>query len=257
MNFIFLVNCKVFHKKFGNGIITDVTQDKYALINFNGTPKMFVVETLHKFFEFADQNVKNKFLEQVKNVAIYNPTIQQENTSNENNKPQTLNIKDIKNKETKKDSFSKDLQIEKGVLLGLGKCENKVIKIPNTVTSIAPNAFKNAELKSVFIPNTVTTICESAFENCTLKHLTIGSGVTEIGANAFANCKKITRVNFLGSIDDWTNINFCSIVSNPTVWSKNLFIKGKPVTNAVITTETKNNTIAFLGWMSKINARFI
>lgn len=66
--------------------------------------------------------------------------------------------------------------------------------IPESVTSIAANAFAYCNLSSVVIPNKVTHIGSSAFDQCnTLETLTLGESVKSIGKYAF-RCSSLTQV---------------------------------------------------------------
>ena len=65
------------------------------------------------------------------------------------------------------------------------------------VTSIAPNAFKNAKLTKVTIGDNIITINKNAFASCkALKTVVIGKNVKTIKANAFSKCTKINTVTF-------------------------------------------------------------
>jgi len=78
-------------------------------------------------------------------------------------------------------------------------CQNTVI--PNSVTSIAQNAFYYCtSLTSIDIPNSVTSIGERAFQGCSsLTSVTIPSGVTSIGGNAFTNCSGLQSITCLAT----------------------------------------------------------
>ena len=67
------------------------------------------------------------------------------------------------------------------------------VTIPNTVTTIGPEAFENCDgLTSVTIPESVVTIDYSAFDGCTsLTSVTIPNSVTSIGDKAFRYVKNI------------------------------------------------------------------
>ncbi len=98
-------------------------------------------------------------------------------------------------------------------------CRNLTsITIPNGVKNIGNDAFSICfGLTSVTIPDGVTSIGSSAFYNCFdvdsitgavtgLTSVTIPNSVESIGKYAFLNCKKLNKVNYIGSKDDWKNI---------------------------------------------------
>jgi len=70
------------------------------------------------------------------------------------------------------------------------------ITIPNSVTSIAKDAFRQTSgLTSITIPDSVTSIGGGAFSHCeNLNSVTIGNGVTSIGEYAFSDCAKLTSI---------------------------------------------------------------
>ena len=68
-------------------------------------------------------------------------------------------------------------------------------------------------LETVTIPSTyngaaVTQIVYEGFKDATnLKSVVIPSSVTNIGYSAFFGCKSLTTITFIGTKDQWTNIN--------------------------------------------------
>ena len=121
------------------------------------------------------------------------------------------------------------------------------LKLPNNIKNIDTNACRNCyDLTTVTIGNGVTSIGEEAFKYCTsLASVTIGNRVTSIGAYAFDDCDSLTRVNYLGTIDDWVQIEFSGYYANPLQYAKKLHINGKLVTEAIITTATRINDCVF------------
>ncbi|MEG9430210.1 MAG: leucine-rich repeat protein [Christensenellaceae bacterium] len=149
------------------------------------------------------------------------------------------------------------------------------ITIPDSVTSIGEWAFACTSVSSITIPESVTSIKSAAFASCSslkivnwnaincyvtinnsigsqmspfyndIFTINIGKNVTSIIGSAFYACSTITEVNFMGTIDDWVQINFGSILSNPVNYSKNLFIDGEQVTEVNITNSDIINNYAF------------
>jgi len=75
------------------------------------------------------------------------------------------------------------------------------VTIPNSVTSIADNAFWGCGLTSVTIPNSVTSIGYGVFNSCGhLISVTIGTGLTHIGNYAFRGCRGLTSVTISNSV---------------------------------------------------------
>lgn len=89
--------------------------------------------------------------------------------------------------------------------------EQSVIKIPEGVTSIAANAFKdNTTITSVSLPSTLQSLGSRAFYQCTgITSISIPANVTTIGDSAFYKCSNLSSVNFVGnsqltSLNLWT-----------------------------------------------------
>ena len=118
------------------------------------------------------------------------------------------------------------------------------LTIPNTVTSIGKDAFKNAiHLTSVTIPDSVTVIGDSAFQNCnslvsislsdtltsisayafqgcsSLSDIVVSEGVTAIGNNAFQGCTALNRVQLPQGVISIGNYLFqgCASLENITI----------------------------------------
>lgn len=71
--------------------------------------------------------------------------------------------------------------------------------VPETVTAIADNAFKNAKLATVTVPDSVAVIGNGAFSSMNiLATVVLGNGIKEISENAFAGDKALISV-VLGS----------------------------------------------------------
>ena len=84
------------------------------------------------------------------------------------------------------------------------------VTIPNSVTSIGHDAFRNSGLDSVTIGNSVTSIGFEAFYGCSgLTSVTIPNSVTSIGGSAFYNCGGLTSVTIPNSVTSIGGSAFC------------------------------------------------
>ena len=119
--------------------------------------------------------------------------------------------------------------------------------IPNSVTSIGNSSFSRCSgLTSVTIGNSVTSIGNSSFGYCSsLTSVTIGNSVTSIGNWAFEDCYNLTSVNYTGTIEQWCNITFATIGSNPTFYSYSLNINGSPLPNDLVIPSSVTSIRAF------------
>lgn len=140
----------------------------------------------------------------------------------------------------------------------------KSITIPQNVNDIDMCAFEDSSLKSVVWNPTSDSWqskdADSPFRwNKTITSITFGEGVEyigeefcrgmkslesvtlpaslkTIGASAFFYCDKLERMNYMGDIASWCNIEFGDLFSNPLSggYSCHLYIDNKEVTDLVI-----------------------
>lgn len=88
-------------------------------------------------------------------------------------------------------------------------CHNSEnVNIPDGVREIGEMAFANCRsLKKLSIPNSVKRIGENAFNACiNLEEVIMSNGVEEIGCSAFVNYRHLKAINYLGTIQQWSNI---------------------------------------------------
>ena len=113
-------------------------------------------------------------------------------------------------------------------------------------------AFANCGLlESVQFEKGVTSIGNSAFSGCeSLKTITLPETLLSIGERAFYKCEQIQNVNFNGLIDDWVEIEFLDYTSNPTYFSKDLYVYNTLLSDVVLTEATKISYNAFVNCKS-------
>lgn len=133
------------------------------------------------------------------------------------------------------------------------------ITLPQSITAIGANAFADcSNLASAELSEGLTVIPESAFSGCgKLTKITIPSSVSKIEKDAFLDCELLTDVHFLGTVDDWCEIEFSySLIgnvlnnsdSNPLKSAENLFINGEIVTEITINSDKGVSPTAFINY---------
>ncbi len=122
------------------------------------------------------------------------------------------------------------------------------IAIPNNVTSIGVNAFNYCtSLTSAAVGDGVAHIPNSLFDYCiSLQSLWIGKSVTSMGYSAFSGCYGLVSVNYAGSIDDWVQIEFDGVFSNPLYYANALSIQGEQISEVVLKEAIKISAYAFV-----------
>ena len=94
--------------------------------------------------------------------------------------------------------FSKD---RKTLISYPGKKDGTSDTVPEGVTAISSNAFKNAALSEINLPSSLRTIGSSAFSNCqNLTAIVIPDGVTEIERGMFLSCRKMVSVTIPATV---------------------------------------------------------
>ena len=88
--------------------------------------------------------------------------------------------------------------------------------IPNTVTKIGKNAFKESGFTQITLPESLTTIEASAFYKTKLETITIPKNVTKIPTDCFYQCENLTRAMFPNTLTtiDARAFRGCSNLAN-------------------------------------------
>ena len=134
----------------------------------------------------------------------------------------------------------------------------------NEITGLTPYG---KTLTQLVIPNAInganiTSIGEYAFKDRTLlTSITIGENIEKITSGAFAGCRKLTKVNYLGSIDSWVQIDFDDYKfaepvdydhANPLNKGADLYINGVKQTDITINAQSINAE-AFYGYKALLS----
>ena len=126
----------------------------------------------------------------------------------------------------------------------IGCSSLKNLVLPSSIRSIGDSTFQDCTgIETLILPNGIQSISNNCFYACTgITGVTIPVSLTNFGSNAFNNCSNIKRVDYLGTLDDWCRItrqgNHEQWTSNPTYYSRNLYIGGNLVTTVNPTTAT-------------------
>lgn len=105
-------------------------------------------------------------------------------------------------------------------------------KVTNTSGTYYP--FADCPILSLTLGDSVSMIPANIFYYCDkITHITLPRSVKHIGENAFSACYGLTKTNYLGSIEDWCDIEF-DTGSNPIFYSKNFYVNDIEVVELLI-----------------------
>lgn len=96
----------------------------------------------------------------------------------------------------------------------------KKVIIPDTITIIGEEAFKNCGLEEVKLSNTLEGIGAASFSCCrSLKAIDLPDSVIRIGNDAFSNCDQLNSIKFPNSIEiiESNTLIGCSKLSSITI----------------------------------------
>jgi hypothetical protein len=99
--------------------------------------------------------------------------------------------------------------------------------------------------------NSVTAISDSAFAmQYSLTGITIPNTVTSIGDYAFGDCYTLVKLNYMGTIDQWAEIEFVGYGSNPLMYGSRFYVDKNLVTTVNLTRASKLSDNAFNSYRS-------
>lgn len=128
-------------------------------------------------------------------------------------------------------------------------CTNlSIINLSDTIVEIREEAFFGCKsLTEIVLPANINKIPKYAFYDCSnLKKVTLKNGVLAIDSSSFYGCESLEYVNFVGSANDWAQIDFKNKSSNPAIFASCLYLNGQKLVSANLTS-TKISAYAFYG----------
>lgn len=85
----------------------------------------------------------------------------------------------------------------------------KTVEMPFTLKEIGLYAFSASSIENLVIPDGVTSIGNGAFAGCgILEEITIPASIETIGGEVFAEADKLSKVNFLGTEEQWVQFDW-------------------------------------------------
>lgn len=119
--------------------------------------------------------------------------------------------------------FGDGLTIVDNIVKGCDQTLTGYVIIPNGVTEIASEAFKDcADIMGIGIPGSVTSIGDKAFKNCSsLASIAMSNTQMQIGSRVSDGCDKLTGVCYTGTLAEW--------IASDHSWAGVSEIDGKPV----------------------------
>lgn len=105
------------------------------------------------------------------------------------------------------------------------------ITLPSSMREIKPYTLSGLNgLNKIVFSDRISELPEETLSNCIdLRNITLPNSIDKIGDFAFNNCKKIERVDFLGTFDDWYNIEFSQSISTPLYYGGKIYFNGEIV----------------------------
>ncbi|MBQ6600758.1 MAG: leucine-rich repeat protein, partial [Clostridia bacterium] len=107
------------------------------------------------------------------------------------------------------------------------------------------------KVTNLVIPDSVRYISAYAFYSAeNIESVKIGKAVESIGYYAFEKCQGIKKVHISNGIEQWCEIHFDNLTSNPIYYGADLYLNGKKVTDVDTGSADHIDPCAFYGYKS-------
>ena len=115
------------------------------------------------------------------------------------------------------------------------------ITLPAELTKLEAISFNNcSSLTEIVIPDKVDTISYAVFDGCTaLQSITLPASLRECQETFNNFCPSLQHVNYKGTVDQWSNINFNFYNSTPVCHAQSLYINGTLLTDIILSDTTR------------------
>ena len=123
------------------------------------------------------------------------------------------------------------------------------ITIGRKVESIGEYSFDCCKCE-IIIEGGLMEIGSFAFSNYRGESITIPDSVTIFDEDAFISCENLKKINYIGGIGSWCQINFANESANPLYYAHNLYLDGVLLTEAKMDTAYKVKDYVFAGCTS-------
>ena len=137
--------------------------------------------------------------------------------------------------------------------------DQETVTVPHKLGDIMIKTYRGSypNVKNLFLSEGVEKIrnivppYHPAGREYKLNTISVPQSVNTFGEEAFEGCQEIKMTNYLGEAGNWSKISFLCKESNPTYYSKNLWVNNILLTKLFISRDVKNiNSYAYINCKS-------
>ena len=137
--------------------------------------------------------------------------------------------------------------------------DQETVTVPHKLGDIMIKTYRGSypNVKNLFLSEGVEKIrnivppYHPAGREYKLNTISVPQSVNTFGEEAFEGCQEIKMTNYLGEAGNWSKISFLGKESNPTYYSKNLWVNNILLTKLFISRDVKNiNSYAYINCKS-------